>query len=83
MNVDLHTFLNEMSTLRESQKKDLADLGEKIEAGFKEHTATLAEHDTRLVVVEGTRKTLRWLAVTAIGAILVGAVDLVFNHFKG
>lgn len=38
------------------------------------------DHEGRLVLVEGTRKSIRWLAVTMVGALLVGAVDFIFNN---
>jgi hypothetical protein len=40
----------------------------------------VAKHDTRLVVVEGTRKTLLWLGTALITAMLGFIGDMLINH---
>lgn len=61
---------------RAEQRADHRDMLDKFVAVNK----ICADHETRLVVVENTRKSIRWLAVTMVGALLVGGVDFFFEH---
>jgi len=38
------------------------------------------DHETRIVVVEGTRKTVKWLGMTVGAALILAAIDLAFSH---
>ena len=75
MEFDLQSFLHEM---RDEQRADHAALSAKVDA----ITEVVRAHETRLTVVEGTRRTTRWIvgacAVSAIGA----AVDFLARKWK-
>lgn len=38
------------------------------------------DHETRIVLVENTRRTVKWLGATVIGALIVAGLDLLFSH---
>jgi hypothetical protein len=75
---DLQSFLQDM---RHEQKQDISALTEKVDDGFKEVRSSVAAHDTRLVVVEGTRKALLWFGATVLTLLLPVLYDLVMNHW--
>jgi ABC-type transporter Mla subunit MlaD len=81
---DLQKFLSEM---REEQRRDLAELRDEQREAARELSTridnalrTLQDHETRLVVVESTRKSVRWLAGTVIAALVGAALDVLFVH---
>lgn len=76
MQFDLQAFLRDM---KEEQKEDHDRLEKKIDEALD----TLNNHETRLVVVENTRKAMLWLGTTLLLAFLGIAGDLVVTHFKG
>lgn len=91
----VQTFLMEMrqeqredtSALRSGQET----LASRVEAGFKQVAETISTHvledtkqfgaiDKRLVEVENTRRSIRWLAGTVIVALVGAAADFLFVH---
>lgn len=81
---NLQEFLADM---REEQRSEMRALGGKVDTlSYQLHGRISAvqtkvnDHETRIVVVENTRKMMRWLAGTAIVALLGGVVEFVFNH---
>lgn len=75
MEFNLQQFLTEM---RAEQKEDHKELSAKVDKVVE----TLHNHDTRITIVENTRKTMRWAVGVLIAALIAGAVDLTFNHIK-
>jgi hypothetical protein len=84
MEFNIQDYLRDM---REEQQQDHRDLAERIES----HTLALHgrvssvnervnKHETRLVVVENTRKTLLWLGTALITALLGFVGDMLINH---
>lgn len=71
----LQAYLVEM---RKEQRDDHKTLLDKME----ELKDTVAGHETRLVVVENTRKTILGLSSAMVLAVLGAFVDLLFNHWK-
>lgn len=84
MEFNIQDYLRDM---REEQQQDHHDLSEKIDgiasamhARIEIVQGRVAKHDTRLVVVEGTRRTLLWLGTALITAMLGFAGDMLINH---
>lgn len=81
---NLQQFLADM---REEQRSDMQTLTGKLDNMSGQlhgrisavHTK-VNDHETRIVVVENTRKAMRWLAGTAIVAVLGAALEFLFNH---
>lgn len=73
---DLQSYLSEM---RSEQRADTLLLSEKID-GVKD---TLGKHDTRIAIVENTRRVLVWLGATLGVGLVTFLIDMVVNHFKG
>jgi hypothetical protein len=82
----VQAFLAEM---RAEQREDHNSLSTKVDEGFKAIAAVSAAHeledtnrfnaiDKRLVEVENTRRTMRWLGATAIAAFLAAAAEFLF-----
>lgn len=80
-----------IAEMRREQREDHQTLVEKVDEGFQKVTASIATHvledttkfagiETRLIVVEGTRKTMRWFMGAAIVAFLGALAEFVFNH---
>lgn len=63
MKFDLQTYLSEM---RQEQNENHQMVVNKVDEVKKEISA----HDTRIVVLENTRRNVRWAVTTAIGAAL-------------
>jgi hypothetical protein len=63
------------STRRENRRRH-RNLSKKVDTALE----TLQNHDTRIVVVERTRKNVIWLSATAIVALISAAVDFFFAH---
>lgn len=76
MSFDLESFLRDM---RREQRDSHQALAEKVDSV----DAKLATHDTRLTVLENTRKTIRWLTVTLIGGAITVALELITGFFRG
>lgn len=70
---NLQTFLSEMRT---EQRAEHQELSVKVDKALE----TLHDHETRIVVVEGTRKSIRWLGATMIVAFVGALLDFVFDH---
>lgn len=70
---NLQSFLSEM---RSEQNDRFNGLETKIDQAVTK----VNEHETRIVVVENTRRAVKWLGATVVGALIVGLVDLVFTH---
>lgn len=70
---DLQSFLREM---RDEQREAHEALVTKVDAGFKEASAALAKHDTRITVIENLRKNVLWFASATFGALIIGGVDI-------
>jgi hypothetical protein len=86
--MNLQDLLLEM---RREQRADHEKLVEKVDTGFTDLRATMAtaelkntqafgEIDTRLTVVENTRRAFRWALGIVLTAASAGIADLVFNH---
>lgn len=73
MEFNLQDFLSEM---RAEQREDLKTLDGKVDKAL----TTLQDHETRIQFVEGTRKTLRWLAASLVVAFLGAMFDFFFIH---
>lgn len=79
-NFDLQTFLSDMRTeaaeanmaLRAEMQSGHASLAAKIDSG----QATINNHETRIVILESTRKTLRWVLGSALVAVIGGLVTV-------
>lgn len=91
MQFDLQTTLAEMRTeqreMRKEQREDVQELSTKVEAGFTNVHGRINslkdkvnDHETRIVVIDGTRKTFLWLAGIAVACVVGGLIDLVFVH---
>lgn len=84
MEFNIQDYLRDM---REEQQQDHKDLSAKIDdvtsAMFTRIDVVdrrVSRHETRIVVVENTRKSLRWLGAALISALLALAGDLILNH---
>jgi len=86
--MELEKFLLEM---RREQRDDHERLVEKVDAGFLSISTSMAKHelddtkafntiDSRLVIVENMRRTIRWLAVTTVGGGIAATADYLINH---
>lgn len=57
-----------------------------IKKGMADHeqkdTERFAEVDNRLVIVENTRRTTRWLIGIVLAAVATGLADLIVNHLS-
>jgi hypothetical protein len=73
---DLQSFLQDM---REEQRGSHRELSEKID----KVGGTVAEHDRRITVVEGTRKTVRWLGMTFGAALIAFLFHLISTLYIG
>lgn len=73
MEFNLQTFLTEM---RKEQREDHETLDSKLDSTL----AKIAEHETRLVILEGTRTLLKWGAATVIVTVLGLLVDIFVKH---
>lgn len=82
-----------LADMRREQREDRQVLSDKLDEGFTKVVETMNAHevkdterfgqvDKRLVVVESTRKTIRWLASALVVAALGGFADLVVNHLS-
>lgn len=76
----IHDLLAEMRdeqrAMRSEHKEDHTTLMEKFDTVFKK----LGDHETRITVVENTRKTVRWLGGTVIVGGIGFLIDYLFNH---
>jgi hypothetical protein len=70
MQFDLQTYLSERF---KEVREDISDVSKKVD----KLDTKLDDHETRLVVVENARRTMRWLA----GAVIVGFVTFLFDLF--
>lgn len=70
---NLQTFLSEMRT----EQNDRFD---KLDGKVDTVVVKVNDHETRIVVVENTRKAVKWLGATVIGALIVAGIDLLFVH---
>lgn len=84
MEFNIQDYLHDM---RAEQQRDHRDLSSKIEgisaamhARISSVNDHVIRHETRLVVVENTRRTLLWLGTALITALLAFVGDLVINH---
>lgn len=68
---NLQTYLSEM---REESRTQYSELDAKLDT-IKD---TLGEHNTRITIVENTRKLLVW----ASGALVVGVIGFIFDMVK-
>lgn len=67
----------DLSAMRAEQKGDMTSLTRKVDTAITK----LHDHETRITVVEGTRKTLRWaLGALAVAVVTAGA-DAACNHY--
>jgi hypothetical protein len=73
MNFDLQQYLKEM---RDDQREDHKEVVDKLDAVI----VRVQDHETRIVVVENTRKTMRWLTGTVIVALVGALLDFLVNH---
>jgi hypothetical protein len=72
--------------MRREQSAEVAELTRKVEMGHDGLSKKIdsvndivKDHGSRLVVVENTRKTVRWLT----GAAITGAIAFLFDWLKG
>ncbi len=84
MEFNIQDYLRDM---REEQQQDHKDLSAKVDematAFFGRVELVdrrVSRHETRLVVVENTRRSLRWLGAALIGAVLTLAGDIILEH---
>lgn len=70
---NLQTFLRDM---RLEQQRDHESLSNKVD----EVLEMVHSHDTRITVVENTRKSMLWLGSALIVAVLGFIADMVVNH---
>lgn len=86
--MDVQTLLIKM---QDKLEENHADLVKKVDDGFKALTTAASEHelsdtrlfsaiDNRLVIVENTRRTIRWLGTTVLVALIGAFADFVFVH---
>lgn len=79
--------------MRHEQREDHERLVARVDAGFARVTTTLTAHelederrfgtvDTRLVIVENTRRTARWFLGAAITAFVASVADFISRHLK-
>lgn len=73
---NLQSFLSDM---RREQREDHAELSGKVDT----IVTTIGQHETRIVVVENTRKLLMWLGASFGVAVIGFLIDMVVNHLKG
>lgn len=73
MEFNLQDYLRDMDE-RLCQKVD--QVGSKVD----KLDAKIDNHETRLVLVENTRKTMRWLAATTIVGLITAGLDFLFSH---
>lgn len=69
---NLQEFLSEM---REEQRSDMRDLSEKVDSVVEK----VAGHETRIVVVENTRRTIKYFAGVSLSALFVAGVDILMG----
>lgn len=77
---DIQTFLSEMDQRQEHRTQAVLDEVKKVDGKVEEVKQAVNGHEVRLVTVEGTRKTILWLAGALVTALLTGAGDVLFNH---
>lgn len=70
---NLQTFLSEM---RDEQREDHLALSGKIDT----LVTKVAEHDTKITVLDNHRKTTRWLAGSLVIAFIGATADFLFVH---
>ena len=78
-------------TMRKEQRDDHEKLVEKVDEGFKAIALVASNHelqdqklfaalDKRVVIVENTRRSIRWLGATVLVTLLGGVADFLFVH---
>ncbi len=88
---NMQQFLSEMraenAAHRQEQRADtltlagkLDQMGANLHGRISSVQTTVNKHETRLVVVENTRRSMRWLSGTAIVALIGAAIEFFFNH---
>ncbi len=75
MEFDHQAFLRDM-------RKETNDGLKSIDGKVDEVLVKVNDHETRIVVVEGTRRTLLWLGGAVLIALLPVVFDLAANHWK-
>jgi hypothetical protein len=73
---NIQQYLEAKDARDEQRHKDLMA---RIDNGLILVNDRVVELDKRVVILEGTRKTLRWLSATAIGTAVTGAVAYLIN----
>ena len=77
--------------MRDEQKEDHENLVKKVDEGFKAVALVAANHelhdqklfsalDKRMVIVENTRRSIRWLGATVLVTFLGGLADFLLVH---
>ena len=62
--------------MRKELREDLQNLGKKVDSAI----TVLNNHETRMVVVENSRRTMLWLAGTLFAGFVTFLFDLFVNH---
>lgn len=70
---NLQTFLQDMDA---RHMRAIESLGEEMKA----QSIALADHSTRLTVLENTRKNLKWLFTITVGALVSSVTDFWLRH---
>lgn len=63
-------------------RRELREDNQTLLDAIKELDAKVASHETRLVVVENTRKSVLGLSGAMVLAFLGAFIDMLFNHWK-
>lgn len=75
MDFNIQDYLRDM---REEQQRDHAELASKLDSVVE----NVGKHETRLVLVENTRRNLRWLTTALVTALLAVIGDLIVHTFS-
>lgn len=73
-----YLLYTELRELRQEQQDQHKAVMSKLEGVIE----TQGDHETRLVVLENTRRNMRWAVGTVVVAALTGVVDYFKNHFR-
>lgn len=82
MEFDVQGFLTQMDKRSTDSANKLDGKIDKLDTKLDGVVASVAAHETRLVIVENTRSMMRWLAGVVTVAALGGLADLVLNHYS-
>ncbi len=82
MEFDAQSFLRDMRQENVTSLAGISGKVDQVDGKVDQVLVKVNDHETRIVVVEGTRRTLLWLAGAVVIAVLPVVFDLVVNHWR-